>query len=152
ESEDHDPILARWQYGLGRAVMFASDFKDRWGAEWLRWNGYSKFLSQLVRETMRLNESDDFNFRVERANDSAKMTIDAVEIVGRFRNKLQPEVRVVAPDQSVSLVKVSQIGPGSYEAQFPLRQRGSYVFRASDALTASASRVLPYSYPDEFHI
>ena len=25
-----DPLLVRWQYGLGRAAVFASDAKSRW--------------------------------------------------------------------------------------------------------------------------
>ena len=30
-----DPLLAHWQYGLGRAVAFTSDAKARWGKQWL---------------------------------------------------------------------------------------------------------------------
>jgi hypothetical protein len=33
----------------------------------------------------------------------------------------------------------------------PLTQKGSYVFRGSDGQTAGISRILPYSYPDEYH-
>src|SRR5438874_7743659 len=33
-------------------------------SDWLRWNGYSKFWSQLVRETMRRRENNEFDFRV----------------------------------------------------------------------------------------
>src|SRR5256885_11081522 len=62
ESPREDPLLVRWQYGLGRTAAFTSDLKDRWAVNWLRWNGYSKFWSQLVRETVdrkstRLNSS-----------------------------------------------------------------------------------------------
>ena len=39
----HDPLLARWQYGLGRAAVFASDAKTRWAADWVTWKGYDKF-------------------------------------------------------------------------------------------------------------
>ena len=34
-TESGAPMLARWQYGLGRTVMFASDVKNRWAAQWL---------------------------------------------------------------------------------------------------------------------
>ena len=30
-----DPLLVRWQYGLGRAAVFSSDAKSRWAANWL---------------------------------------------------------------------------------------------------------------------
>src|SRR6185295_15737361 len=77
--ENPDPLLARWQYGLGKSAVFTSDLKDRWAVEWLKWNGYGKFWSQLVRDTMRRRDNDQFDFRVERVNDEARITINAVE-------------------------------------------------------------------------
>ena len=149
--ERNDPILARWQYGLGRTAAFTSDLKDRWAVDWLKWDGYGKFWSQLVRETMRRNENEEFDFRVANVISEAKITINAMQKDGQFRNKLKPEVRVVAPDESVTVVNVNQTGPGSYEANFPLKQKGTYVLRASDQEGAGSSRLLTYSYPDEYH-
>ena len=31
------PLLARWQYGLGKAVVFTSDVKNRWASKWMEW-------------------------------------------------------------------------------------------------------------------
>jgi uncharacterized membrane protein/uncharacterized protein YegL len=150
ESNRGEPILARWQYGLGKTAVFTSDLKDRWAADWLGWRGYSKFWSQLVREIMRTPDDSGFDVRVARDQDRATIAIDAVEKNGRFRNKLTSELRVVAPDQSVSSVPIHQVGPGSYEAAFPLSQRGSYVFHALGE-NGGVSRALAYAYPDEYH-
>src|SRR2546426_1561141 len=151
ESKRKDPILARWQYGLGKTVAFTSDLKDRWAVDWLRWKGYPKFWSQLIRETMRRRDDNEFDFRVVRDGDEAKITINAIRKDGQFRNKLESQVRVVSPDQSVSDVLVRQVGPGSYEAKFPLGKKGSYLFRAVGEDGGGPSRVLAYSYPDEYH-
>jgi hypothetical protein len=145
-----DPILARWQYGLGKTAVFTSDLKDRWAVNWLRWNGYGKFWSQLVRETMRRPDNEAFDFRVTRVGEKAHITVTATDRDGRSRNNLQPEVRVVAPDQTTSPIKSHQSGPGFYEAVFPLRQQGSYIFRAFDGNAAGAAQTLDYSYPDEY--
>jgi hypothetical protein len=151
ESGDMDPILARWQYGLGKTAAFTSDLKDRWAAEWLKWKSYPKFWSQLVRETMRPRDNNEFDFRVVRDGEEAKMTINAIQKDGRFKDKLDPHVRVVAPDQSVSDLSVNQVGPGSYETKVTLAKTGSYLFRATAADSSGASKVLAYSYPDEYH-
>ena len=45
---DRDPLLARWQYGLGRSAVFASDAKPRWAADWVTWKGYDKFWTNLA--------------------------------------------------------------------------------------------------------
>jgi len=151
ESRRNDPILARWQYGLGKTAAFLSDLKDRWAVDWLRWNGYPKFWSQLVRETMRRRDDNEFDFRVVKNGEEAKISINAIRKDGQFRNKLESHVRVVGPDQSVSEVPVHQVAPGAYEAKFPLTRKGSYLFRAVGADSGGASRVLAYSYPDEYH-
>ena len=150
-SEEPEPLLARWQYGLGKTAAFTSDLKDRWAVEWLKWSGYSKFWSQLARETMRRRDDDQFDFRVARVNNEARMTVNAVEKDGQFRNKLQAMIRVIAPDQSVSEVPMRQIAPGSYEAKAPLSQKGTFTFRAVGDQTGGPSRILPFSYPEEYH-
>jgi Ca-activated chloride channel homolog len=151
ESARKDPILARWQIGLGKTAAFLSDLKDRWAVDWLKWNGYPKFWSQLVRETMRRSDNNDFDFRVVKDGNEAKITINAIRKDGQFRNKLEPQVRVLGPDEAISDVLVHQVGPGSYEAKFALSKKGSYLFRAVGAETGGPSRVIAYSYPDEYH-
>jgi hypothetical protein len=150
ESSRTDPILARWQHGLGKTAAFTSDLKDRWAVDWLHWNGYSKFWSQLVRETMRPHDNSELDLRVARDGDRAKITIDAIQKDGKFRNKLDAQLRVVGPDQSVANLPIHQVGPGSYEAEFAINQKGSYAFRVIGE-NGGPSRTLAYSYPDEYH-
>src|SRR5213593_2353364 len=150
ESPRQDPILARWQYGLGRTAAFTSDLKDRWAVNWLRWPGYAKFWSQLVRETMRPHDSE-LDLHVVRDRDQARITLEAVQKDGQFRNNGEFQLSVVRPDQSISNVPLHQIASGSYQVQFPLKQEGSYMFRVIGE-KESASRTLAYSYPDEYHL
>ena len=151
ESQRKDPVLARWQYGLGKTAAFLSDLKDRWAVDWLKWNGYPKFWSQIVREIMRRRDNDEFDFRIVKDGNEAKISINAIQKDGQFRNKLEPQVRVIGPNEAVSDVAVHQVGPGEYSAKFPLSQKGSYLFRAVGAESGGPSRLLPYSYPDEYH-
>jgi Ca-activated chloride channel family protein len=151
ESWTGEPLLARWQYGLGKAAAFTSDVKSRWAAEWLTWSGYPKFWAQLVRETMRRQNDEYFDFNVTRKGASALVSINAVEKDGRFRNELQPQVRVIGPDQKVSVVDVPQVGPGAYETRLPLAQDGAYVFRSAGEGAGGPIRTLEHSYPAEYH-
>ena len=43
-----DPLLAQWQYGLGRSVAWTSDSTGRWAKSWIGWQGFSKLFSQMV--------------------------------------------------------------------------------------------------------
>src|SRR5262249_51018394 len=59
-SDYGEPLLARWRQGLGQAVAFTSDVKNRWASDWLHWSGYPKFWAQLVRSTMRHRAEETF--------------------------------------------------------------------------------------------
>ncbi|MGH9665887.1 MAG: VWA domain-containing protein, partial [Bryobacteraceae bacterium] len=52
DKEKKDPLLTRWQYGLGRAAVFASDAKNRWAADWVGWKGYDRFWTNLFRDLL----------------------------------------------------------------------------------------------------
>ncbi|HUR16927.1 MAG TPA: VWA domain-containing protein, partial [Candidatus Limnocylindrales bacterium] len=40
-----DPVLAQWQYGLGRSVAWTSDAQGRWATNWVAWTGFNQFFS-----------------------------------------------------------------------------------------------------------
>jgi len=54
-----DPLLSRWQYGLGRAAVFTSDAKPRWAADWVGWSGYDKFWANVARDLLPHRETRD---------------------------------------------------------------------------------------------
>jgi uncharacterized protein YegL len=45
-----DPLYTVWQYGLGRAAVFASDAKSRWAENWINWEGFDKFWLNAARD------------------------------------------------------------------------------------------------------
>jgi uncharacterized membrane protein len=151
ESWTDEPLLARWQYGLGKAAAFTSDVKARWATEWLTWSSYPKFWAQVVRETMRRRNDERFDFKVARKGDFAVLSVNAIEKDGRFRNDLKAQVRVIGPDQKVSVVDVPQVGPGAYETRLRLDKDGTYAFRVTEDGAAGPTRSLEYSYPAEYH-
>ena len=52
DEERRDPLYVRWQYGLGRAAVFASDAKSRWAADWIGWPGFDKFWINVTRDLL----------------------------------------------------------------------------------------------------
>jgi uncharacterized membrane protein len=54
------PLLAAWQYGLGRSLAFTSDLSNRWGKDWVLWEHYARFTSQMVKWTQRKESQERF--------------------------------------------------------------------------------------------
>jgi hypothetical protein len=114
------PLLARWQVGLGRAVVFTSDVRNRWGADWLAWPGYGKLWSQVVREVMRRDAVEGGDFEVTEVDGRAQVRLSAVDGGGLFVDGLAPRVRVRAPDGAQRVVALPQVAPGRYESRLAL--------------------------------
>ena len=131
-TEKGDPLLAHWQYGLGRAVAFTSDAKPKWGKIWLNWDKYRQFWSQIAQWSMRRLENADFNTEVNVERGEGMIDIDASDAQGNYRNFLNLQAIVVSPKGQRQTVHVEQTGPGHYEAHFPTKEVGSYVLNLMD--------------------
>jgi uncharacterized membrane protein len=69
-SVDHDePLLVRWQYGLGRSVVFASDAKNRWAANWVQWPGFDRFWANIFRDLLPHAPQSETTADFDRASD-----------------------------------------------------------------------------------
>jgi uncharacterized membrane protein len=114
-TEKGAPLFVRWQYGLGKSAVFASDVKNRWAADWLQWEGYGKFWAQLARDVMRRESREAFDLRVQPERDAISVTLSVLDASGRFRNGLTPRVRIAGAGAE-KLVFLEQSGPGLYAA------------------------------------
>ncbi len=159
ESESGAPILVRWQYGLGRAVVFASDVKNRWASDWLRWEGYGKLWGQLVRDVMRRDTGEELRFSVTRDGSDAHITLDAPTREGGWQNRLAPELRVSRPGGVSETLRLRQTAPGAYSTRVALGTTGAEPWGfellsgggiSPDAARRIGLRRLYYPYPDEY--
>jgi hypothetical protein len=154
QSDSENPLLARWRYGLGRTAVFTSDVKNRWAADWLTWEGYGKFWSQLVRETMRRDSGDELDFSVERIGDEALITVSALTEEGAYRTDLDPRLLVVEGEGEGIALSFEQIGPGTFQARHSLGAPGEepYRFELSGNGIEDRSQALYYRYGDEYRL
>ncbi len=127
-----DPLLAAWQYGLGRAVAWTSDASGRWAQAWVAWDGFSRFWGQAVRWTTPVRSSVPVEVGVALDGEQARVTVDAVDEGGAFVNGLEARVNVVGPDGELVQVALAQTAPGRYEGAFVPGAEGAYVMRFTD--------------------
>lgn len=122
-----DPLLAHWQYGLGRAVAFTSDARPKWAQDWVGWPKYRQFWSQTVNWALRRVENTDLNTEVTVENGEGVISVEALDAEGNFRNFLNLQAAVASPKGERTQVNLVQTGPGHYEARFPTREVGAYL-------------------------
>jgi Mg-chelatase subunit ChlD len=152
-SDKDDPVYAVWQYGLGKVAAFTSDAKPRWAANWMNWSGFGQFWTQVLRDTLRREGSNELQPRVEINAGKGHVSVEAVAGDGTFKNNLRLTAHIVAPDFSTSDIALEQTASGRYEGDFAAVTRGAYLVSVSEAggLTAPVTGSVN-SYSPEFSI
>lgn len=126
-SDKGDPVLAHWQYGLGRSVAFTSDAKPKWAKNWMAWAQFRQFWSQAAQWSLRKLDNSDFTTEVSVDKGEGQLNVEALDEKGNFRNFLNLQAVVVSPKGERVTVRLEQTGPGHYEAKFPTKEVGSYL-------------------------
>jgi Ca-activated chloride channel family protein len=117
------PLLAAWQYGLGRAAIFSADPDSLATLSWIRWDRYAQFWSQLVAWTMREGEPGAFAMRIQDGGDGA-LTIEAEKADTAPVSNLV--CRITGPGRAVD-VPMTQTDTSLYRGEVGPLPRGRYV-------------------------
>lgn len=123
----NDPLLAHWQTGLGRSLVFTSDAHNKWATDWVGSSVYDKFWAQAVRQVARPAESADFDVIITNEAGKGHIRVEAVNKDNQFRNGLVVRGTVVGPDGQRTEVRLTQTAPGTYETTFDAPDPGNYV-------------------------
>ncbi|MFP5342741.1 MAG: VWA domain-containing protein [Candidatus Limnocylindria bacterium] len=124
-----DPLLAQWQYGLGRSVAWTSDSTGRWARDWIGWAGFPRFFSQLVSWTFPGEETDGIEATFDTRGGRTTLHVESVDPDGSPRDFYTTSAVVVGPDLGSSEVDLVQVAPGVYEVALGEIDSGAYAVR-----------------------
>jgi uncharacterized membrane protein len=110
-----DPLLARWQYGLGRAAVFTSDAKSRWASEWVGWKGFDRFWGNVFRDLLPHSQAGEASAEFDSANQ---------EIVVNYRLAREaeaperiPDIFVLGPEGFRRPVPIAKVAEGAWRGR-----------------------------------
>ncbi|WP_431809657.1 VWA domain-containing protein [Brevibacillus agri] len=147
-SADDDPILTRWQYGLGRSVAWTSDLEGKWAPDWI---GNGRLWNEVVAWTFPQVAEGKWKTQtsINGATGSVKVTMPAGE-------SLPQELEAVVLNQKMQreVIKLKPIAPGVLEGQFETAEPGTYMIQISEKaqgrVLASQTTGLTVSYSPEY--
>ena len=143
-----DPLLAQWQYGLGRAVAWTSDARQQWAAPWIGTPEFGTLTAQLVAWTLPPQDSEGIEVRFSpAAGGQLSVEVTSTDEEAGSRNFYRTVLRLVAPDLSPTQTVLEQIGPGRYAGIVHADDPGAYLVRVAqtredESGTDAASRTL----------
>ncbi len=154
-----DPVLAVWQYGLGRVVAWTSDALGLWTANWLRWSDAARWWANLVTWTIS-TPNNQLIVNSEIVGGNGHIIVDTPHETSAISGKVnqqQVQVKIIAPDLSQQTVTLQPSAPERWEGTFPTTQVGAYLLRVTwqaqssantgspGQLTTTTGLVVPYS-------
>lgn len=143
-----DPLLAQWQYGLGRAVAWTSDARQQWATPWIGTPEFGTLTAQLVAWTLPPQDSEGIDVRFT-PGERGRMNVElsSFDDDGAPRNFYRTVLRLVSPDLEPMQTVLEQTGPGRYAGSVLAEDPGAYLVRVAQTVedesgTDAASRTL----------
>ncbi len=146
QSPQGDPLLATWEYGLGRVTAWTSDAQGRWTADLLRWPSANRFFGDVVRYTLPQAGDPALQMETQVQGDHTHILVTAPIFSGATVT-----VSAVTPDLADRELTLATTGPGRFEGDLPADQVGSYLLHVSQLVggvvkhTNTFGVVVPYS-------
>jgi Mg-chelatase subunit ChlD len=125
-SPEGDPVLASWQYGLGRAVAWTSSAGEPWASGWAGWEDYGSFWAQSVRYTLPDVNSGPLQVRLTPQHGGARLVADAIGENGRPLDLATAVAQITLPDGTERAINLRQVEPGRYAQDLLLPTDGPY--------------------------
>jgi uncharacterized membrane protein len=134
-----DPLLATWQYGLGRVASFTSDATGRWAKQWVAWSDFPKFWAQTVRWTILDRPDTGMDARVTQLADESLIEADLPP--ARLDDNIKLTATLIDNEGKSMQVPLVETAPGHFEAPAYLNQPGAYFMRleSTPVLTSTAT-------------
>ena len=116
---DKEPLMADWQYGLGRVMVLTSSLDSQWTDGWRKWDG----LGQMVTQALRYLTADTGNNQLtdviteELADGRIKLIMkapDNMELIAQF----EP----LGEGAHARSIRLAQVAMGKYETILPFQK------------------------------
>jgi Ca-activated chloride channel family protein len=147
------PLLARWQYGLGRAIAFNSDSWGMWSAEFLQHPEFADFWADSLSWVAPQLGSGDLALDVRLAGGEAEISALTKEPLDEGESI---KVTVVKENQETQELLLKPEGNSRYSARLEQVTEGVYLFSArrtqNGAAISQAVSGFAVPYPPEFKI
>ncbi|GCE06249.1 glutamine amidotransferase [Dictyobacter aurantiacus] len=152
-----DPVLAVWQYGLGRVAAWTSDALGLWTKNWLSWSDAPKWWANVVTWTLPAANDGGMTINGKVNNGQGQLTVDLPPGTTAEGGQQQVQVHIIGPDLSQQNINLQPTAPERWEGSFPAEQVGGYLLQVTwqgankkeSRLTATTGMVVPYS--PEYH-
>jgi len=151
--ENGTPLLTMGRFGLGRSFCFTSGISSEWAGEWMEWQDFGKFWSQILRFATRPPESDNIRVKTIRHGRNAELTISRYGDNNEPLSGVKWQAELLDSGGLSTPVKVRETGYGKYSVDLKLPENVSSSLLLKDPVSNLTKLVhFDFSYPAEYRL
>lgn len=144
-----EPVLAAWQYGIGRVVAFTSDVNGQWSKDLLAFEKTPQLFSNIISWTM-IDYDSSGNLSITQEGSIAKVQYET----NNHEDNKKVKGAYTFEGNTTSEFELKQVSPGKYEGNVPMSELGFYSFNITEELQgktiASQLGGFAYQYSPEY--
>jgi hypothetical protein len=126
-SSRDDPVLAKWQYGLGRVVAWLADDGTDLAAAWPEWQRYDEFWAAVLRWALPDPENRPLQVAITRDGPESVVSVEVMGEAPKFDDSGQMTATITTPGGGVAAdLPLARTGPGVYEMRVAAPTSGAY--------------------------
>ena len=125
-SDRGDPLLAKWQLGLGRVVAWTADDGSDYANAWSDWPAYNQFWGATLGWALPDPDNQAVSASLAQDDSGVRLTLETQTTDGDELDLAANPVEVVGPDGSTMSLNVQASDPGTYEVVLPNGIPGAY--------------------------
>lgn len=150
-SVDDDPVLARWQYGLGRTISWTSDLEGKWSPLWASWGENGLLWNQMISWTFP--QVSQGGWENETGLDGMKGNISVTLPLG---SNMPQQMEAIVLNQKLEreVIQLKPVAPGKLQGHFAAHEPGTYMIQVvekeGERIVAGEAAGLTISYSPEY--
>lgn len=147
-TDDDQPLLATWQYGLGHSTAWMSDASGRWAKDWVAWPDFPRFVGQMLESVLPVRGGQEMSTDVTVSGGETTVQLDTGALAS---GDLTVTATLIGGDGSRRELPLVQTGPSSYQGRVESPAPGTYLVQISGTqgdrpvIQETAGLAVPYS-------
>ncbi len=150
ESDKEEPILAAWQYGLGRTAVWTSDVSGQWSKDWLNSAQGRQILQNSISWVMKKQSSKDVTATAVIEGEKSLLTVE----MAYDESITEVKGTVVSNDNRTYEVALDRTAPNIYAGSMDTIAEGGYILNLQitneQGETESINTGFAIAYPKEY--
>ncbi len=149
-SNEEDPILVCWQYGLGKAVAWTTTASGTWNEGFAGMTDYAQMWRRILDYACNQVSSSGDDVRVEKSGERLVINYSA----GEFGEDTEIEGVITSPSGETEKISFTADSPGHYSAEAIPSEMGIYNINVrrknGEDIVASQNAIATVHFSDEY--